>query len=84
MALREQLCQATAHLPSADELVILRRSGSLVLFPDEIASVDGQPVAGFRQGTQQLRVGAKRIGLDVQLVVPEGTKAGHYSEHAAD
>ncbi len=84
MPLLENLHAAPAHLPSLDELETMRRSGSLVLFPDVISSVDGQLVAGFRDGTQELRVGAKRIGLDVELVVPEGAKPGHYSEHAAD
>ncbi len=84
MALLEKSHDAPTHLPSADELLTMRRSGALVLFPDEVSSVEGQPVAGFREGTQELRVGAKRIGLDVELVVPEGAKPGHYSEHAAD
>lgn len=84
MALHEQLRDAPTHLPSAEELLTKRASGALVLFPDEISSVEGQSVAGFRDGTQELRVGAKRIGLDVELVVPNGAKPGHYSEHAAD
>lgn len=55
-----------------------------MLFPDTVSPVQGELVAGFRAGSQELRVHAKRAGLDVELVIPEGAKPGQYSEHNAD
>lgn len=56
----------------------------LWFFPDSLASVDGETVAGFRPETQPLRVAAQAHGVNVELVVPDGAKAGQYTEHAAD
>jgi hypothetical protein len=66
------------------ELVTRRREDALVLLPDTLSRVDGQLVAGFRPGAQALRVRAMQEGVAVEVVVPEGARAGHYTEHAAD
>jgi len=55
-----------------------------VLLPDTLSPVDGQMVAGFREGAQALRVRARQKGVPVEIVVPESARPGHYSEHAAD
>jgi hypothetical protein len=57
---------------------------ALVLLPDTLSPVEGQMVAGFRQGAQALRVRAKQEGVPVEVFLPEGSRAGHYAEHAAD
>lgn len=56
----------------------------LVLLPDSISSVNGTEIAGFRDGSQELRVAALELELPVTLALPEGTKPGQYSEHSAD
>lgn len=84
MTLRKTTISAPLHLPPADELLRLRPANELVLFPDDVSPVDGQPVAGFRPGTQALRVRAAEADVSVRLVVPEGAVAGQYSERAAD
>jgi hypothetical protein len=83
MALQTNTMPVPGHVPSAEDL---RHFGAetLVLFPDTVSLVQGELVAGFRGGSQELRVHAKRAGLDVELVVPEGAKPGQYSEHDAD
>lgn len=83
MAMRKTVHPAPEHLDSG-ELIRRRREDALVLLPDTLSSVDGQMVAGFRQGAQALRVRAREGGLPVAVVVPEGARPGHYSEHAAD
>jgi hypothetical protein len=83
MAVRETVRSAPEHL-RATELVGRRREDALVLLPDTLSPVNGQMVAGFRQGAQALRVRAKHESIPVEVVVPEGARPGHYSEHAAD
>jgi hypothetical protein len=83
MALRKTVHPAPEHL-DAGELVGERRKGALVLLPDTLSPVDGQMVAGFREGAQALRVRAKQEGLPVEVVVPDGARPGRYSEHTAD
>jgi hypothetical protein len=61
-----------------------RQKDALVLLPDTLTRVDDQEVAGFRAGAQELRVHASREGIPVDIVVPDGARAGRYSEHAAD
>lgn len=56
----------------------------LVLLPDTVSPVGDELVAGFRDGTQELRVAAIEQGISAAVVRPDGTKPGHYSEHAAD
>jgi hypothetical protein len=55
-----------------------------VLLPETLSPINGQMVAGFRDGAQTLRVRAKQEGVPVEVVVPEGTQPGHYAEHTAD
>jgi hypothetical protein len=83
MAIRKTVRPGPEHLDAA-ELVSRRRSDALVLLPDTLSPVDGQMVAGFREGAQPLRVRARQEGVPVEVVVPEGARPGHYSEHAAD
>lgn len=83
MAVRKTVHPAPEHL-DIEELVRRRREDVLVLLPDTLSPIDGRMVAGFRQGTQALRVRAKQEGIQVEVVVPEGARPGHYSEHAAD
>jgi hypothetical protein len=83
MAVHKTVHPAPEHL-DAGELIRRRREDALVLLPDTLSPIDGQMVAGFRQGTQALRVRAKEEGVPVEVVVPEGARPGHYSEHAAD
>jgi hypothetical protein len=73
---------APEHLDASE--LVGRREDALVLLPDTLSSVDGQLVAGFREGAQALRVRARQDGIPVEVVVPDGAQAGHYSEHAAD
>lgn len=83
MAVRKTVHPGPEHLDPA-ELVRRRREGALVLLPDTLLPVDGQMVASFRDGAQALRVRARQEGVPVEVVVPEGARAGHYSEHAAE
>lgn len=83
MVVRKNVHPAPEHLDAGD-LIRRRREDALVLLPDTLSPVDGEMVAGFRQGAQALRVRAKQQGLPVELIVPEGARPGHYSEHAAD
>lgn len=83
MAVRKAVHPAPEHL-CGGELMGRRREDALVLLPDTLEPVNGQMVAGFRQGAQSLRVHAKEQGIPVEVVVPEGARPGHYSEHAAD
>jgi hypothetical protein len=83
MAVRKTVRPGPEHLDAAD-LVSRRREDALVLLPDTLSPVDGQMVAGFREGAQALRVRARQEGVPVEVVVPDGARAGHYSEHAAD
>ena len=83
MAIRKSVHPGPEHL-DAGELAGRQREEALVLLPDTLSPVDGQMVAGFRQGAQALRVLARQKGVPVDVVVPEGAKPGHYSEHAAD
>jgi hypothetical protein len=57
---------------------------TLVLIPDDLAQVDNDVVAGFRVDAQDLRVAALEAGLPVEVALPPGARAGHYTEHAAD
>ncbi len=66
---------APEHLNASD--LVGRRDDALVLLPDTLSSVDGQMVAGFREGAQALRVRARQEGVPVEVVVPEGARAGH-------
>lgn len=81
MAIRKSVYPAPDHLDAED---LARREDALVLLPDTLSPVDGQTVAGFREGAQALRVRARKDGVPVEVVVPEGARPGHYSEHAAD
>lgn len=83
MAVRKTVRSAPAHL-DVGELVRWRHEDALVLLPDTLSPVEGQVVAGFREGAQALRVRAKQEGLSVKVVVPEGARRGQYSEHAAE
>lgn len=83
MTVRTIVRPGPEHL-EVEDLAGRRRDGTLVLLPDTVSPVDGQMVAGFRQGAQQLRVRAKREGVPVDVVVPQGARPGHYSEHTAD
>lgn len=83
MAVRKTVHPAPEHLDTA-ELISRRRDDALVLLPDTLSPVDGQMVAGFRQGAQALRVHAKQEGVPVEVVVPQGARPGHYAEHTAD
>lgn len=83
MALQKTVRAAPEHLEGA-ELLERQGANALVLLPDTLSAVDGQMVAGFRQGAQALRVRAKQEGVPVEVVVPEGARPGHYAEHAAD
>jgi len=83
MAMRKSVRPGPEHL-GAGELVSRRREDALVLLPDTLSAVDGQMVAGFREGAQALRVRAKQEGIPVEVVLPEGARPGHYSEHAAE
>ena len=82
MAMRKTVYAAPEHVDGED--LVGRGKDALVLLPDTLSLVDGQMVAGFRQGAQALRVRAKQEAVPVEVVVPEGARAGHYSEHAAD
>jgi hypothetical protein len=84
MPLREATGPAPPHLPADEEIARLSERGALVIFPDGVSAVRGESVAAFRAGAQELRVNAKRAGLDVEVVVPPGAKPGQYSEHDAD
>jgi hypothetical protein len=81
VTLRKSVYPAPGHLDAND---LAGREGTLVLLPDTLSQVDGQMVAGFREGAQALRVRAKQGGVPVEVVVPEGARPGHYAEHAAD
>ncbi len=59
IAIRTTVHSAHEHL-DPDELVRRRREDALVLLPDTLSPVDGQIVAGFRQGAQTSRVRAKQ------------------------
>jgi hypothetical protein len=83
MAVRKTVNFAPEHL-DVRELVRLQGGEALVLLPDTLSPVDGQMVAGFRQGAQALRVRAEKEGVPVKVIVPEGAPPGHYSEHAAE
>lgn len=83
MAVRKTVRPGSEHLDAA-ELVSRRRGDALVLLPDTLSPVDGQIVAGFREGAQALRVRAREEGIPVEVVVPEGARPGQYSEHAAE
>jgi hypothetical protein len=83
MAIRKSVGPGPEHL-DADELISRRREDALVLLPDTLSPIDGQMVAGFREGAQALRVRAKQEGVPVEIVVPKGAQPGHYSEHAAE
>jgi hypothetical protein len=82
MAVGKSVYRAPEHLDASE--LAGRRQDALVLLPDTLSSVGGQLVAGFREGAQALRVRAKQEGVPVEVVVPEGARPGHYSEHAAD
>jgi hypothetical protein len=56
----------------------------LVLLPDVLSPIDGELIGGFRPPAQALRVLALKRGITVELALPEGAKAGFYSEHTAD
>ena len=81
MTLRKSVHPAPEHL---DPQALRSFEGGLVLLPDTLSRVDGQMVAGFRDGAQALRARAKEEGIPVAAVVPAGARAGRYSEHAAD
>ncbi len=66
------------------EMTLDPEPSGLVLLPDSISPVNGTNIAGFRDGTQELRVAALELDLPVKLALPEGTKPGQYSEHSAD
>jgi hypothetical protein len=83
MAVRKTIHPAPEHL-DAEGLASRRRTGALVLLADTVSPVDGQMVAGFRQGARALRVRANQEGVPVEVVVPDGARPGLYSEHAAD
>jgi hypothetical protein len=83
MAVRKTVNPAPEHL-DVRELARLQCGDALVLLPDTLSPVDGQMVAGFRQGAQALRVRAQEEGVPVKVIVPEGARPGHYSEHAAE
>jgi molybdopterin-biosynthesis enzyme MoeA-like protein len=59
-------------------------SEGLVLLPDVLSPIDGELIGGFRPPAQALRVSALKRGIPVELALPEGAKAGFYSEHTAD
>jgi hypothetical protein len=82
MAVSKSVYPGPEHL-NAEELVG-RRADALVLLPDSLSLVDGQAVAGFREGAQALRVHAKQATVPVEVFLPEGARAGYYAEHAAD
>lgn len=72
------------HLPPAAELAKLVGEDRLVLLPDQVVAAGDERIAGFRPESKALRVDALDAGLEVDLVVPAGARAGEYSEHAAD
>lgn len=82
MAVRKSVYPAPEHLE--DRELVTRREDALVLLPDTLSLVDGQMVAGFREGAQALRVRARQEGIPVEVAVPEGSRPGHYAEHGAD
>lgn len=82
MAVRKFVHSTPEHLDARE--LVNRRDDALVLLPDTLSLVDGQMVAGFREGAQALRVRARQNRIPVEVVVPEGARPGHYSEHAAD
>lgn len=67
-----------------DALALDPEPSGLVLLPDSVSPVNGEQVAGFRDGSQELRVAALKLGIPVTLARPEGAKPGQYSEHSAD
>lgn len=56
----------------------------LVLYPDRVSPIGDDLVAGFRDDAQELRVAAIDAGIPVDVALPDGTRAGQYTEHAAD
>jgi hypothetical protein len=82
VAVGKSVYPAPEHLDASE--LVGRREDALVLLPDTLSSVDGQLVAGFREGAQALRVHATQEGIPVDVVLPDGARPGHYSEHAAD
>jgi hypothetical protein len=60
------------------------RSEGLVLLPDEVSTVGGALVAGFRSDAQALRVAALERNVPVEVALPAGAQPGQYTEHAAD
>jgi hypothetical protein len=83
MAVQKTVSPAPEHL-NGEDLASRLPTNALVLLPDTLSPVDGQMVAGFRQGAQALRVRAREEDVSVEVVVPEGARPGHYAEHAAD
>ena len=82
MSLQNREGPAAAHIAA---LVADRRDATgLVLLPDDISPVGDNIVAGFRSDAQALRVAALKRGITVDIAMPAGAQAGHYSEHAAD
>jgi hypothetical protein len=80
MAVHKSVYPAPEHLDATG----FEPRDALVLLSDTLSPVAGQMVAGFRDGAQALRVRARQSGVPVEVVVPEGARPGHYSEHAAD
>lgn len=81
VAVHKSVYPTPSHL---DAIELVAREDALVLLPDTLSEVNGQMVAGFRAGAQALRVRAKQAGVPTEVVIPEGARAGHYAEHAAD
>lgn len=75
-------------VPAAEHVAALALerldSMGLVLLPDSLSPLGKELVAGFRPEAQDLRVAAIEGGIAVDVALPEGAKAGHYTEHAAD
>lgn len=81
MAVTEKTGPAPQYLQS---LVTSAIGEGLVLYPDQISTVGGDQVAGFRPDAQALRVAALEQEIPVEIVTPDGTRKGVYDEHAAD
>lgn len=73
-----------AHVPSVAVLAPFVDRAALVLLPDSLSTANGQTIAGFRDGTQQLRIAARQAGVHVEVLLPPGAEPGRYSEHDAD